>query len=248
MFPVNFSNEILSLVLGLLIGSFLNVVIYRLPHKQKILNLHTRSKCPHCKKKLKAFDLIPVFSFLWLRGRCRYCHKKISVQYPMVEIITALAFGGIAHWGQGQSLFLMFLIAAVLIVIFFVDLNTQYIYDITLWFLFVLALGWVILNQVLIAHLMAAVVAGIFFYLLSLVGEKIYRKQALGEGDIPLAALLAFLAGPALALIGFYCAFILGGVVALGLLLAGKVKRGSELAFAPFLISGWVIALAAHVF
>jgi len=247
MFPVNFFNESLIFVLGLLIGSFLNVIIYRLPHKKKILNLHTRSTCPHCHKKLEVWDLIPVLSYLGLRGRCRYCHKKISIQYPLVEIITALSFVGIFLGAKGDAVFLLYFIAALMIVIFFVDLNTHYIYDITLWLLFGAALPWVIFNRPLILHLQSAALAALFFYLLAFLGEKIYRRQALGEGDIPLAALIAFLAGPSLALISFYSAFIIGGAVALFLLLTRKAKRGTELAFAPFLISGWVLAVIIHV-
>jgi len=248
MFPVNFFNLFTAAAAGLLIGSFLNVVIYRLPHKQKILNLHTRSKCPHCRKVLKAYDLVPVFSFLWLKGRCRYCHHAIGFQYPLVELITAGAFTGIAYAGQGQAVFLLYFIAALMIVIFFVDLNTHYIYDITLWALFLTIGMWAVLNQVWISNLMWAAGAGLFFYLLAFLGEKIYHKPALGEGDIPLAALIAFLAGSQLTLISFYSAFILGGVAALFLLLTGKAKRGTELPFAPFLISGWVPAVLIHVF
>lgn len=247
MFPASSFNLGLSFVIGLLIGSFLNVVIYRLPHKQKILNLHSRSKCPHCHKKLKAFDLIPVLSFLFLKGRCRYCHKKISLQYPFVELITALAFGGVAFWGQSSGQFLLYGIAALMIVIFFVDLNTHYIYDITLWVALALALPWIFFNQIFFTHLLTGLIAAGFFFILAFLGEKIYHKQALGEGDIPLAGIIGLLAGPSLALISFYSAFILGGAVALYLLLSGKAKRGTELAFAPFLISGWVLTLLGHV-
>jgi leader peptidase (prepilin peptidase)/N-methyltransferase len=247
MFPANFSSLGFVFIFGLLIGSFLNVIIYRLPHKQKILNLHSRSRCPHCKHTLSFLDLVPVFSFLWLRGRCRYCQKKISVQYPLVEILTAVTFSVLFYSTQSPVVYLLFVISAITIVIFFVDLNTHYIYDVTLWILGVAALVWVFFNGSFFAHLSTGILTGTFFYLLAFVGQRIYGKQALGEGDIPLAALIAFLAGPELALISFYCAFILGGLVAGFLLLAKKAKRGTELAFAPFLISGWALALLTHV-
>jgi leader peptidase (prepilin peptidase)/N-methyltransferase len=133
-----------------------------------------------------------------------------------------------------------------MIVIFFVDLNTHFIYDVTLWALFITASVWTVLNQVWLTHLIWAAGAGLFFYILAFLGEKIYRKQALGEGDIPLAAAIALLAGSQMTLISFYAAFILGGAAAVFLLLTGKAKRGSELPFAPFLISGWALAVLIH--
>ena len=78
------------LILGACIGSFLNVVIYRLPQSESVV--FPRSHCPHCSEELNQFDLIPIFSWLFLRGRCRYCNKKISIKYPFIEILTSILF------------------------------------------------------------------------------------------------------------------------------------------------------------
>src|SRR3990167_2998470 len=118
-------NNVIIFILGASIGSFLNVLIDRLPQGKSILG---RSQCDFCQKKLKWFDLIPIFSFIFLTGRCRYCHKKLSWQYPVVEALTGLAFvfSDFAVWG----------IIACLIVIFFSDLKYHLISDYILLTLF----------------------------------------------------------------------------------------------------------------
>ena len=117
-----------SLALGLLIGSFLNVVIHRVPQGESVLR--PRSRCPGCRKPIAGYDNVPVLSFLWLRGRCRHCGEGISWRYPMVEAMTGLVFAGIvwAH-GWGPVAWLDWLFAAGLIVAAGIDFDEQWIPD-----------------------------------------------------------------------------------------------------------------------
>jgi len=117
-----------SLVFGLVIGSFLNVVIYRLPEGESIVS--PGSRCPACRTPLTAVDNVPVFSYLWLRGRCRHCGVRISPRYPAVEAVTGLVFAGVAwRFGLGYATPLLMLFAAALITAAMIDLDHQIIPD-----------------------------------------------------------------------------------------------------------------------
>ncbi|HHY61318.1 MAG TPA: prepilin peptidase, partial [Clostridia bacterium] len=112
----------LSLILGLIIGSFLNVCIYRLPRRESVV--FGKSRCPHCHHALGAADLVPVVSYLWLRGRCRYCGGPISGQYPTVELVTGVVFL-VTYLVTGWDLLLLkyWFLFALLILIAFIDIN-----------------------------------------------------------------------------------------------------------------------------
>ena len=116
-------SNIFLFFLGTIIGSFLNVLIDRLPREESIMG---RSHCDHCKKTLSPIDLIPVLSFLFLKGKCRYCGKKLSLQYPGIEILTGVLFVLIYNF---KFLISNYAIVSCLIVIFFIDLKKQIIPD-----------------------------------------------------------------------------------------------------------------------
>src|SRR4030042_4928939 len=234
---------------GLAIGSFLNCVIYRLEKKQSFLK--GLSYCPHCKHILSWQDLIPVFSFLILRGKCRYCRKKISLQYPLVELATGSLFLLIfiyfnnllvtRYWLLVTGYWL--LITSFLIIIFVYDLKHYIIPDkviylaIAIAFLYNLITGyWLLVTN---NYLPAAFGAAGFFLFIVLVS----RGKWMGVGDIKLAFLIGFLLGWPKALLALFLAFLIGAIIGLGLIILKKKTIKSELPFGPFLITGIYLAL-----
>lgn len=234
---------IILIIAGLIAGSFINALTFRFEDPKKMLG---RSQCVKCKHTLGFWDLIPVFSFLFLKGKCRYCKKPISIQYPIVELVTAILFVALylyvfTNW---YSFILLILISVILISIFIIDLKTLYIPDYLVYSGIVLALVLVLLQYILegqnlIPPLIGAVVGGGFFLLV----VAISKGKWMGTGDIKLGALLGIILGYPLILVGLFSAFAIGGVVGLFLLLRKIKSRKDEIPLGPFLIIGFYIAL-----
>jgi len=242
-------------LLGLGIGSFLNCIIYRLEVNQSFLK--GRSYCPDCKYKLNWYDLIPIFSFLILKGKCRYCQKRISLQYPLVEVFAAIIFVLVALTISNNSTGVyLLLISCFLIVIFVYDLKHYIIPDkviypaIAITFLYqlfrILNLGFVsnfefrISNfKTLINPLASALFASAFFLLIVLVS----RGKWMGVGDIKLAFLMGLFLGFPKILVALFSAFLFGAIIGLGLIILKKKTLKSEVPFGPFLITGTFIAI-----
>jgi prepilin signal peptidase PulO-like enzyme (type II secretory pathway) len=226
---------------GLVIGSFLNCVIYRLEVKKGFLG--GRSYCPDCKHILSWQDLIPVFSFLILKGKCRHCDKKISIQYPLIELGTGLLFL-LVFWHFGLELIFGFwiLISIFLIIIFVYDLKHYIIPDkiiypaIIIAMIFRLFTGYGLLVT---GYLLSAFIAAGFFLLIVLIS----RGKWMGVGDIKLAFLIGLLLGYPNTLLALFLAFLIGAIIGVGLIGLKKKTIKSELPFGPFLILGIYLAL-----
>jgi leader peptidase (prepilin peptidase)/N-methyltransferase len=244
------------LIFGTAVGSFLNVLIDRLPQEKSI---YGRSICDYCYHQLAWYDLIPIVSFLLLSGRCRYCQKKLSFQYPLVELITAVSFLLIYlylgpfftneqfitnfHLRLWQMIGYWVVIAS-LIVVFFADFKYHIIPDSIQLSFFVGTLILlpfagnnllsIFLNRVLAAFLVAAPIY--FIYFLS-------NGRAMGFGDVKLSFTIGFLLGIKSGFMALYLAFVTGGIVGSILLLVGKKKLKSKIAFGPFLVIGILIML-----
>lgn len=227
------------LVFGLVIGSFLNVLIYRIPRGENFLT--SRSYCDHCRKTLAWYDLIPVVSYLFLSGKCRYCKKKINSQILLVELITGLLFAGYFLKVQTIDLnfFLNLFVISSLIVIFFSDANYEIIPDKVL---APLAVASIILNfnTNFLSFLLSGIGGFIFFLLIYLIS----RGGAMGFGDVKFAGVLGLVLGYPLTLISFYLSFLTGGIVGLILVLWKKKKlKGDTIPFGPFLSLGAIVSL-----
>ena len=230
---------IVIFLFGLIVGSFLNCVIYRLETGGSFLK--GRSFCPHCKHKLALQDLIPVFSFLFLRGKCRYCGQKISPQYPLVEIATATLFLLMAE-AKPLSIetgFLM-VISCFLIVIFVYDLKHYIIPDKVIYPAIAIALifnfQFLISKQFLIfnSQILSAFGAAAFFAAIVLVS----RGKWMGIGDIKLAFLMGLILGWPNIFVALSLAFFIGAIMGIGLIIFGRKKMKSEIPLGPFLITG----------
>lgn len=248
------------LIMGLVWGSFLNVVIFRMSHGSSPLS--GRSICPKCKHKLAWFYNIPLFSFLWLGGKCAYCKKKISIRYPLVEALTGVLFvwwflvgfnffqlvG--SPWSIIQPLFWL-LVGMVMLSIFMTDLLYMVIpFSLNL-LLFSLALfyrvgltGFGIMQPVdLFRALLSGAGLCLLFVILQILTKKIKKVDGFGLGDIYLAPSLGLLLGWPKILPGVFISFTFGAVVGVALILFGKKKLSQYLPFGPFLIVGTFIAL-----
>ncbi|WP_331773959.1 prepilin peptidase [Sulfurospirillum sp. 1612] len=222
---------VLFTLLGLAIGSFLNVVILRVPENQSIS--FPSSHCPKCKTKLKFYHNIPVISWIALRGKCAFCHEKISFQYPLVELITAMifiiAYLKYENITQGLILGLLF---ALLLALSVIDLRYKAVPDILSFpALFVAFFARSIPESFYDALLFAG-----GFSLLRMIISWIIKKEAMGEADIIIAGVIGGVLGVQLGLGAIYIA----AVIALpAFLLVGK--KGFQLPFIPFLTLGLYI-------
>jgi prepilin signal peptidase PulO-like enzyme (type II secretory pathway) len=244
-------------LLGLIFGSFLNAYTFRLISGESAWR--GRSHCPHCHKTLEARDLIPLFSFLLLRGRCRYCRKPISWQYPLVEAATALLFVGAGLFAGTPSgelsylvplvFYLYFVLVAVALVI--VDIRVKLIPDRVI---LPAMIGAALLHLVQVwfgttelgscwVFLAAAFGGGGGLYLVAVISERIARRETMGGGDIKLTFLIGLLVGWPGLLVALLVAFWAGAIVGVCLLAFGSRRLADQIPFGPFLVLGAAVAL-----
>jgi leader peptidase (prepilin peptidase)/N-methyltransferase len=251
-------------VFGLLIGSFLNVVVYRVPNGLSIVS--PPSACPSCGHTIKAYDNIPVLSWVLLRGKCRGCSEPISKRYPLVEAGTGVAFAGVALWswtggasvspvdgGAGILVLIGFLyLAAISVALGLIDLDTHRLPDAIVLPGYVVAAALFAVASVMTGDYSAVLRAAVGMaslwtaYLLM----ALAYPGGMGLGDVKLAGLLGMFLGwtgwGALA-IGAFAAFLLGGLYSLILLAAGKAGRKSGIPFGPWMLAGaWIGILAGN--
>lgn len=235
---------ILLFIFGVCIGSFLNVVIDRSFRGESLLG---RSYCESCKRHLSGIDLIPLFSFLFLKGKCRACKVQLSLFYPLVELTTGVMFVvvygitnyklQIASFSEFFSFVLLLFVISSLIAIFFADLKYGIIPDIVLYPLtgFTLFYQFLILKSFILNPLLAGVGAFLFFLTLYL----ITRGRGIGFGDVKYAFFMGLFLGFPAIVSGLYVAFLTGALVSLILVLLAKKKlRGGTVPFGPFLVIG----------
>ncbi len=236
---------ILVIVTGLALGSFLNVCIYRIPLKKSIL--FPSSFCPNCDTKIRAWDNVPLLSFILLKGKCRKCKAKISLQYPLVEFITsALIVITYLRYGLGWEFAAKAILCLLLIAIFFIDLKHRIIPDVIT--LPGVALGLLFSffakSPSVLNSLIGILVGGVLFYVSAILGELLFKKESLGGGDIKLAMMLGAFLGWQKILLVFLLSAVLGTVVgAIAMLFSKDVKKTRMIPFGPFLALGTVLAI-----
>lgn len=231
---------VLIILLGLIIGSFLNVCIYRISRDESIF--FPQSHCTSCGYSLKPKDLVPVFSYIFLGGKCRSCKEKISITYPLVETLNACLYL-LIYLKYGFTLdFLKFcLFASLLIVIGFIDFETKYVYNSTVIFGVVSGvlfdmLIWVETKTMPWNYIVGAFIGFGVIYLI------VILTHGMGEGDIDIALICGLFLGVEGIVVALFIAIIIGGIVA-GLILIFKLKnKKDEIAFVPYLAIGGIIA------
>jgi leader peptidase (prepilin peptidase)/N-methyltransferase len=229
---------------GLIIGSFLNVVIHRLPKEESLIT--PRSRCLACQTPIAAWDNIPVVSFLLLRGRCRVCRRPISWRYPFVESLTGLLFGlTVSRFGLTLQVVFLLILVSSLVAVSFIDLDHQIIPNaITLPGIPLGLLGGVIVGEPPVLDRLIGSLAGAgFLYLVLFYGGTLYGQDAMGEGDLNLIALVGAFLGWRAVVMTILVACLTGSAVGLGLMASKRLGRREHIPFGPFLALGAVVAL-----
>jgi leader peptidase (prepilin peptidase)/N-methyltransferase len=234
-----------STFLGAVIGSFLNVCIYRLPRSASVV--WPGSACPHCRRALAWYENIPVVSFLALGGKCRTCRTPIGIQYPIVEAITAVMFGA-AWWYYGPSGLLVsrLLFGCALVVLFAIDLehhllpNAITLPGIVVGFAlsFFTEPGWM-------ASLIGILVGGGILYAIAEAYYRLRHEEGLGMGDVKMLAMVGAFIGWKLTFLTLMMASVAGSIIGLGLIVAGRGSMKYALPFGTFLALGAAVAATA---
>jgi leader peptidase (prepilin peptidase)/N-methyltransferase len=227
-------------VVGLCIGSFLNVCIYRIPKEESIAN--PPSHCGSCGTSLKAIDLVPVFSYLFLRGRCRYCKEKISIRYPLIELITALLLAAVYLQHQLSFDFLKYSVLVImLILIGIIDFDTTDVYFKTtitgvIFGVAFLLYGYYLGNGVK-QFILGAAVGG------SAIAAVILLTKGMGWGDAEICLMSGLFLGLKLTLFMLFVSVVLGGFIGLLLILFKIKSRKDYIPFGPFIALGAIFTV-----
>ncbi len=235
---------ILIFALGIIIGSFLNVCIYRIPREESIA--FPPSHCTRCSHPLAWYDLIPIVSYLSLRGKCRYCGEAISPQYPIIEIFNGLLYLLVfQHFGLTLEFAFYGFMTSILIVICVIDFYQQIIPD----ELVLLILGTTVLYKAsayLLNGTPLMIKDSIFGFLaggLLFLAIAVISNGAMGGGDIKLIAVLGLILGLKSTLLNILLSFIIGAVVSVYLLLSGRKGRKDAIPFGPFISMAFIVTL-----
>ncbi len=239
--------------MGLIVGSFCNVCIHRIPQGENIVI--PGSRCPKCRTPIRAYDNIPLLSFLALKGQCRSCGYRISWQYPVVELLAGLLFAlAVLQFGLTWHTGILWAFLAALVIVTFIDLEHQIVPDVITLPGIAIGLTWSVLTALLspgsrgtllafsppapLDALLGTLVGGGILYLVA-----VLSRGGMGGGDIKLTAMVGAFLGWRAALLTIFLGTLSGSVIALLLLASGKKGRKDPMPFGPFLVLGAVLAL-----
>ena len=234
-------DYILVILIGLCIGSFLNVCIYRIPEEQSIA--FPPSHCMTCGYKLKTKDLVPIFSYIFLKGRCRGCGEKISIQYPIIEFFNGLIYL-LIYMQNGYSIktleFMIF--SSLMIVIAMIDFKTKFVYTSTIIFGFLVELiffiiQWINTNKFPKDRLIGMIIGVVC------IGLIVVITRGMGEGDIEIAGISGLLLGSKAMIFMLFSSIIMGGFVAFMYIIIKKKGKKYEMAFGPCLAIGTILSM-----
>jgi len=235
---------VLIFILGLIVGSFSNVCIYRIPRNESIV--YPASHCPKCRSNISPKDNIPLLSYILLKGRCRNCKSKISIQYPVVEFLTGFIYLIIyLIYGLSIQTLIYIILSSALIIIAFIDLNEQIVPD-------VISLPGIVLGLILsffvsyisfVNSALGVLVGGGIILIIGLAGSAIFKKEAMGGGDVKLAAMIGAFLGWRYIIISLFLGFFLGALAGIILILSKIKSREDVVPFGPFIVLGSLITL-----
>lgn len=237
-------EEIIVIVLGLVIGSFLNVVIYRLPRGESLV--YPPSHCTHCNKKIKPYDNIPVISYIILGGKCRYCKNKISIRYPLIEILTSIVFLLLYINFKFDIIYCVFsfIFFSILIVLAFIDLEHMILPDeltlggSLLFFIYSFFNPYLKFKEAILASIGGAV----FFALLYFFYLKVRKIEALGFGDVKMMLLVGLFLGIKKTIIMVLVSSLLGLIVGMFFVIVKRKTMQFAMPFGTFLSLGAFIS------
>jgi leader peptidase (prepilin peptidase)/N-methyltransferase len=240
---MNYLIPIMIFVFGAVVGSFLNVCIYRIPRSKSIVK--PNSFCPNCEKPIEFYNNIPIVSYVILGGKCRHCSTKISMRYPFVELMTAVIFLMISRrWGLSYESFIQMFFVALLITISFIDYDFQIIPDI-------LSIGGLVLGLAIafvrpgfrfMDAFYGVLIGGGVLFVIAYGYQLIMKREGMGGGDIKLLAMIGAFTGFKGVIFSLVCGSIIGTLVGIPLMFIKKENTKYAIPFGPFL------SLAAFLF
>jgi len=235
---------ILIFILGLTVGSFSNVCICRIPKNESIV--FPASHCPKCRSKIKPVDNIPLLSYILLKGRCRNCKSKISIQYPIVELLTGLIYLIIyLAYGLSTQTLIYIILSSALVIIAFIDLQKQIVPD-------VISLPGIVIGFIISFFVpyitfvnsgLGVIVGGGIILIIGMAGSVIFKKEAMGGGDVKLAAMIGAFLGWRYIIISLFLGFFLGALAGIILIISKIKSREDTVPFGPFIVLGSFITL-----
>ena len=237
-------ETIFIFILGLIVGSFSNVCIYRIPKNESII--FPASHCPKCNSNISPKDNIPLLSYILLKGRCRNCKSKISIQYPIVELLTGLIYLIIyLIYGLSVQTLIYIILSSALIIIAFIDLNEQIVPD-------VISLPGIVIGFIIsffvtyisfINSALGILVGGGIILIIGVAGSVIFKKEAMGGGDVKLAAMIGAFLGWKYIIISLFLGFFIGALAGIILILSKIKNREDVVPFGPFIVLGSFVTL-----
>lgn len=252
MITQNIWLYIVVFLFGSMVGSFLNVCIYRIPRGKSIVS--PSSRCPSCNNPIMPWDNVPIFSFILLRGKCRFCGKRISFKYPFVEIINAVFYvAALLIYGGSFTLLVHFTFISALVVITFIDLEFQIIPD-------RISLPGIVISLVfgstvfpdsfsrtdllgLQASITGVLLGGGLYYAIAVLGRALLKKEAMGGGDIKMMAMVGGFLGWKGVILTTFLGSLFGSVIGILLIIMKGREWGSRIPFGPYLAAGAIICL-----
>ena len=237
---------VILFILGLFIGSFLGVLVDRIPRKENVIKGH--SHCENCKKELSWYDLLPVFSYVFLKGKCRYCKTKLPLFYPVIEITTGILLSLVYFFFYTQNAIVLsyyLIIVSVFIVIFFTDLKYGIIPNKVIFPAIIVSFVFLFFQRsLLLNHVLSGLLSFAFFIVISYSFFMITKRESMGGGDIKLSFFLGLFLGFPNIIVSLYLAFLTGALVSIILILWKKKSfQKDTLPFGSFMALGALVSL-----
>lgn len=227
-------------LIGLLFGSFFNVCIYRIPKEESIVS--PPSHCPKCNTRLKTLDLVPVFSYIFLGRKCRYCGEKISPRYAIVEAITAIIFTSLyLEFGLSFEFFKFVVMASFIIIIGLIDHDTTDVYAVTTYPGIACGLIFIIAAYFLDKPFLDGIFGGLLGG--GVIAAIVYITGGMGKGDIEICALAGLYLGFKSSIIMLFFSFVIGGIFGIILIVTKKKSRKDYIPFGPYIALGALVAV-----
>ena len=240
----------ISIILGACIGSFINVISIRIPKNKPFII--SRSKCPRCENKLNIFDLVPIFSWIFLRGKCRYCYQNISIRYPVIELFTCFLFlccrysYGFIYFSDSLTFNLItgWLLVSFLITLTIIDIDTMTLPNSITYTGLITGLTFILIKDIFFTkeldtsfqeHFFAFIISFIVISFFAFFLKLFLKKEVFGGGDSKLIAMCAAWLGFTGIEVTVTLSFLIGGIFSALLLTSRKIKRGDFIPFGPFI-------------
>lgn len=240
MIDIDIYKSILVLITGCLTGSFLNVVIYRLPREKSLVL--PGSKCPGCDNPIAFYDNIPVVSWLLLGGKCRNCKEKISIRYPLVELVTGILFLMVYNsFDIGYNWIFLSYFVSLMVVITWIDIDFMLILHSITYPSIVVGFVYSYINNTLPQSILGSIIGGVLFYLIAKISLLVMKKEGMGMGDVTFVALLGAWLGLTNLMGSLFISFLLGSLI--GIVFLAVKGKSEHFPFGPSLAIGALITI-----